>query len=121
MFADPHTLTVATLPVVLPRVGSGVDVGTFRLDGASSQYKLTFSHTYGKRARHMARIDHSKITVDPLIPATNAPFSMSCYIVIDAPLVGYTAAELKEKTDALTLLLTQSSGANLTKLLAGES
>lgn len=121
MFSDPQTVTVSAVPIVMPRVGSGIDTGTFRMEGTSSQYGLSFSHTYGKRARHLTRFDHKKIATDPLIPATNAPYSMSTYLVVDVPLVGYTTVDVKAIVDGFLAYQTASSGANITKLLAGES
>jgi hypothetical protein len=121
MFADPQTITISALPIVLPRVGSGVDVGTFRMEGPNSRYGLTYSHTYGKRIRHLARLDHSKIATDPLTPTNNAPYSMSTYLVVDVPTVGYDAASIKAPVDGFLAYLTASSGANITKMIAGES
>jgi hypothetical protein len=46
---------------------------------------------------------------------------MSMNVVIDVPDTGYTAAEAKQIVDALTAYLTASSGANVTKLIGGES
>jgi hypothetical protein len=121
MFADPQTVTVSAVPIVMPRVGSGIDTGTFRMEGPSSRYGLSFSHTYGKRQRHLVRLDHSKIATDVLVPTTNAPYAMSTYLVTDLPLVGYDAAGSKAIVDGFLAYLTASSGANVTKLLAGES
>jgi hypothetical protein len=121
MFADPQTITVSAVPIIMPRVGSGIDTGTFRMEGPNSRYALSFSHTYGKRARHLVRFDHQKIATDPLVPTNNAPYSMSTYLVVDAPLVGYDAAGIKAPVDGLLAYLTASTGANITKLIAGES
>jgi hypothetical protein len=46
---------------------------------------------------------------------------MSTYIVADVPVVGFTITEQKQIIDALTAWLTASTGANVTKLLGGES
>jgi hypothetical protein len=46
---------------------------------------------------------------------------MSTYIVCDVPATGYTIAEQKDIVDALVKYLTASTGANVTKLLGGES
>jgi hypothetical protein len=50
----------------------------------------------------------------------NQSYSTSVYLVVDAPLVGYTIAEQKQIVDALVAYLTASSGARVTQLLGGE-
>jgi hypothetical protein len=46
---------------------------------------------------------------------------MAVYVVIDTPETGYTIAEQKQIVDGLTGYLTASSGANVTKIIGGES
>jgi hypothetical protein len=46
---------------------------------------------------------------------------MSCYIVVDIPVQGYTVVEQKQIVDGLTAYLTASSGARVTQLLGGEN
>lgn len=118
-FSDPQSVTINAVPQTLPRTSSGPNSGVFTKDDGS--VKLAMSNTYGKRTRRMVRLDHKKIAADPLQPSTNTTFSMSCYLVADVPLAGYTVAEQKQIVDALTAYLTASSGANVTKLLGGES
>lgn len=119
MFTEPQTVTINAVAVSLPRTSSGVNSGVFT--SADGAVKLTASHAYGKRTRRTIRIDHSKIAADPLQPSTNARYSMSTYVVVDVPAVGYTAAEAKQVVDALSAYMTASAGANVTKLLGGES
>lgn len=118
-FTDPQSVTINAVANSLPRVGSGVNVGSFSKDDGT--VKLAVSHAYGKRTRRQVRVEHSKIAPDPLISSTNIKHSMSAYIVIDTPVTGYTVAEAKQIADGLTAWLTASSGANLTKLLGGEN
>jgi hypothetical protein len=118
-YADPQTVTINSVANALPRVGSGVNVGSFSKDDGT--VKLGISHAYGKRNRRVARVDHSKIAPDPLISSTNIKYSMSAYLVVDVPVTGYTIAEQKQIIDALTAWLSASSGANTTKLLGGEN
>lgn len=117
-FADPQSITVNAVAQTLPRTSSGPSSGVFSKDDGS--YRLTVSHSYGKRTRRTVRIDHQKIAADPLL-ATNAKFNMSTYVVVDAPPAGYSNAEIKQIIDALTAYLTASSGARVTQLLGGES
>lgn len=118
-YSDPQTVTIATVANTLPRVGSGVNVGSFSKD--DSTVKLGVSHSYGKRTRRQARLDHSKVAPDPLISSTNIMYSMSAYIVVDVPKTGYTIAEQKQIVDGLIEWLSDSTGANTTKLLGGEN
>jgi len=118
-FTDPQSLTIAGVSVSLPRVSSGINTSTYQSnDGLVS---LAASHSYGKRFRRTLRVNHSKIAADPLAAGVNVKSSMSVYIVVDAPLTGYTVAQQKEVVDAFAAYLTASTGANVTKLLGGEN
>jgi len=118
-FADPQSVTINAVANSLPRVASGVGTGGF--SDSTGNTKLSVSHTYGKRTRRQARLDFSKIAVDPLISAQNIKYSMSAYVVVDTPTTGFTLAEAKYIVDALTKWMNDSSGANITKLLGGEN
>lgn len=118
-FADPQSVTINAVAQSLPRTSNGVNSGTFTKDDGA--YKLSVSHNYGKRTRRTIRIDGTKIAADPLQPSTNARYSMSTYLVVDAPVTGYTNAEIKQVIDGLTAYLTASSGAKVTQLLGGEN
>ena len=118
-YADPQTVTINAVAQTLPRVSSGESSGVFQKD--DDTVRLTVSHNVGKRKRRTIRIDHKKIASDPLMASVNVQLSMSAYIVVDIPPVGYTIAEAKEIVDALTAYLTASSGARVTQLLGGES
>jgi len=117
-FADPQSVTVNAVAQSLPRVSTGANSSVYQKDDAT--YKLTHSHQYGKRNRHTTRLDNRKVAPD-VFTSDNVAYSMSCYLVIDAPITGFTNAELKQIVDGLTAYLTASSGANVTKLLGGEN
>lgn len=119
MFTDPQSVTINSVANSLPRTTAGVNQGVFTKDDGN--VKMSLSHTYAKRTRRMARLDFSKIAADPLISAQNIKYSMSAYLVVDTPITGFTVAEAKQIVDALTAWLTASTGANVTKLLGGES
>lgn len=119
MFTDPQSITVNAVANVLPRTQNLQTGAVYSKDDGN--LKLTISSAYGKRTRRTARVDARKTAVDPLFPAQNAPYSMSCYIVADVPTTGYTIVEQKQIVDALVGWLSASSGANVTKLLGGES
>lgn len=119
MFADPQSLTINAVANSLPRTSSGVNAGAFTKDDGN--VKMIVSHSYGKRNRRQIRVDFRKVAADPLATGFNKEYSMSTYLVVDHPPVGFTNTELKYVVDALTAFLTASSGANVTKLLGGES
>ncbi len=118
-FADPQSVTIASVATSLPRVSSGPNQGSFSSN--DGLVKLSVSSANGKRNRRTVRLEHSKVAADPFVPAQNARYSMSCYIVVDTPLSGYTVSQQKEIVDALTAYLTASTGAKVTQLLGGEN
>lgn len=119
-FADPQSLVIPVIGTVsLPRTSSGLSTGTFTKDDGN--VKLEIGHVYGKRNRRTVRVTHRKVAADPLVAAQNLQYSMSCYLVVDTPTVGYTVAEAKQIVDGLVAYLTISTGANVTKLLGGEN
>lgn len=118
-FADPQSVTINAVANSLPRVSSGVNSGAFLKDDGN--VKLEVSHTYGKRTRRQLKLTHRKVAADPLLSGANVQYSMSTYIVVDTPVVGYTVAEAKQVVDALVAYLTASTGAKVTQLLGGEN
>jgi len=119
MFADPQTVTINAIANTLPRTQAGVDAGIFSKDDGN--VKLSAKHTYANRIRRLARLDIRKVAADPLTTGYNKEYNMSAYLVIDHPPVGFTNAELKLQIDGLVAWLSASAGANITKLLGGES
>lgn len=117
-YTDPMTVTINAIANTLARVGFGPSSGTFSKDDGS--LKLSVAHQYGKRTRRTARIDLTKVAPDPLISSTNIVYGASVYLVVDVPKTGFTIAEQKQLVDGLTKWLTDTSGANTTKLLGGE-
>ena len=118
-FADPQSITISGTAISLPRTSSGDNESEYRSsDGA---VELIVASTYGRRTRRTLRINHSKFTTDPFVPATNREVSMSVYTVFDLPDVGYTNAEAKAVYDGYKAMLAASSDAQVTKLLGGES
>jgi len=118
-FADPQTVTISAATSSLPRVSTGV--GQAEYLSADGLISLKASNAYGRRTRRVLRLDHSKITADPFIPANNVKVGMSVYTVFDLPVVGYTAAEAYAIFDGLRDQAAASSDLLITKLLGGES
>jgi hypothetical protein len=120
MFADPQSVTINAVANSLPRTSSGVNNGAFTKD--DGLVGLSISHQKsGKKTRRLIRLNHAKIAADPLLAGVNVKASMAAYLVVEVPETGYTVVEAKQVVDGLTAYLTASSGANVTKLLGGES
>lgn len=117
-FSDPQTVTINAIANTLPRTGFGPSDGNFTKDDGN--IKLTISHQFNKRVRHVARIDQSIIASDPLVTGNNLKLSQSIYLVIDTPVTGLTPAQVKQLGDGFLTWLTASSGANLAKVIGGE-
>lgn len=116
---DPLSITVNGTANSLPRVSSGNNQSVYRSnDGLVSE---TVSHQYGKRNRHLFRVNFSKVAPDPFQSTINAKYDLSAYLVVDAPTVGFTVAEQKAVVDGLIAQLSASTGALVTKVLGGEN
>lgn len=118
-YADPQSVTIGGTAISLPRVSSGQNSGAF--GSADNTTLLSVSHQYGRRNRRALRLSSSKISADPLTPSQNVKNSMSCTLVVDTPVNGYSVAEAKAVVDALVAYLTASTGARVTQLLGGEN
>jgi hypothetical protein len=118
-FTDPQTVTISAVTTPLPRISTEGDETVYQ--SADGLIQMLASHDSGKRLRHLLRINHSKLTADPFIPAENVKVSMSCYIVFDVPPAGYTAAEQLAVYTGFKTQFAASSDALITKLIAGES
>jgi len=118
-FTDPQSVTISAVTTPLPRVSVGNNTASYL--SADGLIKLSASHAYGRRSRRVLRLDHSKLTADPFIPAQNTKVSMSNYIVFDVPPAGYTNADVLAVYVGFKTLFTATSDALITKLLGGES
>lgn len=119
MFSEPQTVTVNAVAKNLPRVSFGDRSGTFLVDDAGTVYQLRISHAIGKRNRRTVRLDTTKTAADPLLDGVSRQYSMSAYLVIDHPLVGFNATETEQITQALVDWL--DAAGTLTKVVGGES
>lgn len=117
--SDPQSVTINSVAVSLPRTSSGVNSGTFTSNDGS--VKMEVSHQYGKRNRHLIKLNHQKVAPDPLISAQNIRYGMAVHLVLDTPVTGYTVAEAKQVVDGFLAALSASSGALITKLAGGEN
>lgn len=117
-YADPQSVTVNAVANSLARTSFGTNSGSFTKDDGT--VRLEVAHQYGKRTRRTARVTTNKISPDPLITSQNVRLSASVYVVVDAPLAGFSSTELKDLIGSLTTWLTASSSANALKLVGGE-
>lgn len=118
MFTDPQSVTINAVAQTLPRTGLSTTVGTFTKDDGNVE--LVIGKAVGKRIRRTVRLNFRKIAPDAFQSDMNTSYSMSCYLVVDVPPVGFTVAEQKYVVDALVAYLTASTGARVTQLLGGE-
>lgn len=118
--SDPKTVTINAVANSLARIPSNsLNSSVYSKDDGN--VKMTVSQSYGKRKSVLVRFDFQKVAADPLISSTNIIYSMSVSFVINRPLTGYTIAEQKLNVEGALSFLTAASGADLTKVLGGES
>lgn len=119
-FADPQSITINAVPISLPRVSVGTGVSEYA--SSDGTVHLRIQHFYNKgTTRRVYRLDHSKIAADPLT-GVNKRVTATTYLVQVSPSDGtWTNTELGYDVAALAGELTESSGANVTKWLGGES
>lgn len=118
-FADPQSITISGTAISLPRTSSGTGTGGFM--SSDGNVKMSLNQQYGNRTRHTIRFDHQKVAADPLLSGANNYYSMSTYLVVDTPKVGYSVAEAKAVVDAVVAFLAASTGAKVAQLLGGEN
>ena len=116
--SDPQSVTVGAATSSLPRIIDNPTSSVYSTPDAT--VALTVGTVANKRRRTQVRIDLSKIAVDPYISTVNRKLSATAYLVVDAPLTGFTQAELKDLSLALSTWMTASSSANLVKALGSE-
>lgn len=114
-FADPQTVTVATVAQTLPEVGSK-NGGAYRKSDGTLTLKIL--HQEGKRNRRTVRLDFEKVAADPYDNDRNRNYSGSAYIVMDTPVVGFTNQEIADFVGGLTGWLTEPT---VLKVLGGET
>jgi hypothetical protein len=119
-FADPQKVKVdGSTETECPRVDTGNFESTYL--SADGLVRLKLATTNGRRKRHTARIDLSKITTDPFDTTQNEEVSTSAYLVVDRPISGFTNEELKKLVEGLVGFLSASTYSATKKLLGSES
>jgi hypothetical protein len=121
MFTDPQSVTINAVPFSLPRVTNGAQSAVYA--SSDGNVKLTISHqlTGKSRKRSTIRVDYRELNADPITTGHNLSYTTAAYLVVDRGDGEFTVAKVKQIVDAFTAYLTASTGANITKLLGGES
>jgi len=117
--ADPQSITISGSTISLPRVSTGNKQSEYLSSDGLTGLKLASS--YGNRTRQTVRLDLKKVSADVYLPSQNVERSMSCYLVFDRPVQGYTNADALAAFVGFNTLVTASTNAVITKLLGGES
>lgn len=118
MYSDPQNLTVSGVAKTLNRTGSTATGGEFA--SADRALQMSVAHQYGRRTRHVIKLKSDSLVANPLVAGQNVNQSMSVALTVDVP-TGYDIATAKAAVDSLLANLSATSGANVTKLLGGES
>jgi hypothetical protein len=117
--SDPQSIKISGTTTSLPRVITGDRTSTY--ESSDGTIKLTLSTVSSRRKRQVVRVDVSEITEDPFIDSQNVEVSMSAYLVIDRPLVGYTNDQSLGVVVGLLEAAVASEDGMIKKLLASES
>lgn len=118
MFADPQSVTYATVAKSLATIGRNDVQSEYKLNDGGTVYDLILSHQFKNRNRVVARLRRDSFSTDPLIPAQNILCSMTASFTLDFPSNGLTPTDVQNLGKALVGWL---SDANILKLVNGET
>lgn len=117
-FTDPVSVTLDSTPISLPRVSS--DGRSSLYSAADESLKMRISHQESKqRTRRMVRLDQRIIAENPFT-SLNEYKTLSCYLVIDEPEIGFNDDQICDLIVALTNFLTASTNASAYKVAGGQ-
>lgn len=118
MFTDPVVVTYSASPTDCARIRIGASDATYQ--NADNWARLRISHQVSKtRTRRMIRLEVDKIGESP-VTGSNQKYTTSCYIVVDEPSFVFTRAQILDIVEALLVFCSDSSSANMVKVLANE-
>lgn len=118
MFADPQSVTYATVAKSLPAISRGSEQSEYKLNDSGVVYDLILGHQFKTRNRAFARLRRDAFASDPIVPTQNVLASMTATLTVDFPTSGYTAADAQNLAAALVAWATT---ANILKLINGET
>jgi hypothetical protein len=118
MFADPQTVTVASVAKTLPAVSRTLDTSVYKM--YTGDYSLTITKSRNaSRKRFNVRLDARKIASDPMMSSINVVSNASVAFAFNLPLNGtFSNAEGKDIALALGAWMTS---ANALKVLGEET
>lgn len=119
--ADPQSIKISGTTTSLPRVSTGDYKSKYESADGTIDLSLSTATTGSGRRRQTARLDITKITADPFLPAQNIELGSSVYLVVDRPIAGFTNAEALAIFSGFIERLTATENKIVTQLLAGES
>lgn len=99
MLADPQSITIDSVAVTLNATGRAIDKSAYK--SADNLTNLEISHSYGNRVRRLVRVNFDIVGSDPVDSTLTRPYSMSAYLVVDHPLVGFTATQIGDNVQGL--------------------
>lgn len=115
MFADPQTLTIATVATTMPRTQMAPTQNSYTTADGNTAFLVKQNITKA-RFRREVRLSSKKIAADP-ISAVNKEIGASVYLVIDEPRAGFTDAEIG---NLVTALQAWATPANVLRVCGGE-
>lgn len=117
MFSEPITITVNAVAKVMPRTSNVGQKSTYELADATFNLLIEHMTTKSGRIRSVARFEQRSIVPDPLT-SVNDWENMAISVIIDRPLIGFTAAQ---QDQLLTGFRTWLATATSDKLYGRES
>lgn len=117
--SDPQSITIGANTRSAARTSVN-PTGSVYSDVANG-VTFTVSTLLNKRQRTVVRVDLEKIAGDPFVTTLNRKVAASAYLVLNAPLSGFTQAELKDLCLSVSTWMTAGSSANLIKAIGRES
>lgn len=118
MFADPQSVTYATVAKSLAAISRGDLQSDYKLNDSGVVYTLSLSHQFKARTRVVARLRRDSFSADPLVPTQNILASMTGTLTLDFPQIGLVPADVQSLAKALRDWATD---ANLLRLIGGET
>lgn len=117
MFSEPQAVVVNAVSSDLARVSFGDRAGVFQTPDSGIILKV--SHDLRNRNRRTVRLDFAKTAADPLLDGVSRQYTMSAYVVVDHPKVGFSNTEVENNLQALVDKL--NTDGFITKVVGGES
>jgi len=116
---DPiPTLTVNAVTYDFARVGMADGSSVYQT--ANGLDRVSIGHQDKARSRTTLRVDRRKVAADPFNAALNQEYSISTYVVSDAPKLGVTQAERDYHSQLLTAFMVAGTPDYWLRILQGE-